>query len=214
VPVAGPGGGGPSSTQSDWWDGVWPITQDYGCTQFALEGYNPRHPQCQYWHSGIDFGLPCGNRIHAAADMYVLEIDPPGYGPPGNSAALHLRNVSSARWDIWLYHMSSYAVSAGDQVPAGTYLGDVGARGWATGCHVHFEVRPRGGVFGTDVDPTPFLFWNQPSPTPPGVTPGPLPAGVNGARVAWSRAGDFLANGVPATSSSLATAASRIRGGI
>src|SRR5881397_3763553 len=36
-------------TQSQWWHGYYRVTQDYGCTDFAGEGFNPFHPECAYF---------------------------------------------------------------------------------------------------------------------------------------------------------------------
>ncbi|MFR5780967.1 MAG: M23 family metallopeptidase [Oscillospiraceae bacterium] len=45
--------------------------------------------------------------------------------------------------------MSSLAVSAGQSVTQGDVIGYVGSTGWATGPHLHFEIR----VNGSTVDP-------------------------------------------------------------
>jgi murein DD-endopeptidase MepM/ murein hydrolase activator NlpD len=43
-------------------------------------------------------------------------------------------------------HLESIAVHTGEWVAGGTVLGRVGATGDATGPHLHFEVRVRGGA--------------------------------------------------------------------
>ena len=43
-------------------------------------------------------------------------------------------------------------------MPAGQQIGEVGDLGNATGCHLHFEVHPRGGsIYQDDVDPSAWL---------------------------------------------------------
>ena len=59
----------------------------------------------------------------------------------------------------WYAHMQSVTVATGQQVAVGDVLGEVGALGNATGCHLHFEVHLRNGsIYGTDnVDPSVWL---------------------------------------------------------
>jgi murein DD-endopeptidase MepM/ murein hydrolase activator NlpD len=140
--------------QAYWWNGAYPITQAYGCTDYAAEGPNPNHPECPYFHEGVDFGMPCMTAIRSAGSFTVMAIDPPGYGPPGNSAALLLRGQFQ---DVWLYHMAQYAVTVGQKVNRGDLLGWSGTRGYSTGCHLHFEVRPRGGAYRSSIDPWAYI---------------------------------------------------------
>lgn len=144
--------------QSSWWDGELDITQAYGCTDFATEGHNPNHPECQYFHEGVDFGKygapPCGKPIFSGGAFLVAAIDPPGYGPVGDSAAILLRGTYE---DVWLYHMADYAVSVGERLYRGQLIGHIGTRGWSTGCHLHFEVRPVGGGYRSSKDPWSYI---------------------------------------------------------
>lgn len=54
---------------------------------------------------------------------------------------------------IYLCHMSSVSVCAGQKVKAGDKLGVEGSTGHSTGSHCHFEIRKN----GKSTDPTPFL---------------------------------------------------------
>lgn len=144
-----PSGHGP---QSSWWDGTYRITQDWGCTDYAPEGHNPFHPECKYWHEGIDYALPCGTKVFAGSYVSVIAIDPPGWG----GAAIQLR---LSNWDIWLMHMNDYAVRVGQKLNPGDLIGHSGTRGNSTGCHLHFEVNPANGIYRKSVNPVPMVFF-------------------------------------------------------
>ncbi|MGH8890079.1 MAG: M23 family metallopeptidase [Acidothermaceae bacterium] len=98
-------------------------------------------------HEGIDLAGGYGSAILAATSGTVLYAGPEsGYGE-----VLKIQD-----WDgtqTWYGHMSKFLVKAGDQVSPGEQVALVGARGDATGPHLHFEVR----VNGTPIDPIPFL---------------------------------------------------------
>ena len=46
----------------------------------------------------------------------------------------------SQRLQTWYWHLASEIVSVGQQVHAGDLIGYEGATGWASGCHLHFQV--------------------------------------------------------------------------
>ncbi|RMH71264.1 MAG: M23 family metallopeptidase [Actinomyces sp.] len=98
-------------------------------------------------HKGIDIDGDTGDPIEAASGGTVLWAGPrTGFG---NTVI-----ISHGGGFTTLYaHMSSIATTAGAEVSAGDVIGAVGQTGWATGPHLHFEVR----VEGVAVDPRPFL---------------------------------------------------------
>ncbi len=111
--------------------------------------YGPRtHPVYRrpQFHRGID--LAGGERsVRAAAAGTVLQVSTRvGYGTTvvidhgGRLATVYA-------------HFASAAVRPGQQVQAGEVIGQMGATGFATGVHLHFEVR----VNGQPVDPAPLL---------------------------------------------------------
>jgi hypothetical protein len=67
-------------------------------------------------------------------------------------------STGAGRLSTWYAHMQALDVSDGQTVQAGEQLGEVGAEGNASGCHLHFEVHPRGGsIYEDNVSPTSWL---------------------------------------------------------
>jgi len=135
------GGGGAGANGVHFiWPVVGPITSPFGMRvdpithQYAL-------------HSGVDIGVPEGTPIHAAAAGQVIVAQYiTGYGytiiiDDGNNVA----NLYA--------HQERFAVSAGEKVAQGQVIGYVGMTGWATGPHLHFEVR----INGNPVNPIPYM---------------------------------------------------------
>jgi murein DD-endopeptidase MepM/ murein hydrolase activator NlpD len=98
-------------------------------------------------HTGIDFGATTGTPIHASAGGTVVVAGVVnGYG--------NCTIIDDGSGFATLYgHQSLLLVQAGQQVIQGELIGLVGSTGFATGPHLHFEIR----VNGTPVDPMPFL---------------------------------------------------------
>jgi murein DD-endopeptidase MepM/ murein hydrolase activator NlpD len=102
---------------------VWPVPGGYVSQYF------------HYGHPAIDIAADYGSPIHAAADGVVTFA---GWRNNGGG------------YQVWIFHgsglyttynhMSSLAVSAGDSVGRGDFVGRVGSSGAATGPHCHFEV--------------------------------------------------------------------------
>jgi murein DD-endopeptidase MepM/ murein hydrolase activator NlpD len=98
-------------------------------------------------HTGIDLGAAEGTPIRAAADGTVVTagvVD--GYG---NCTVIDHGNGLATLYG----HQSQLLVTPGQQVHKGDIIGLVGHTGFATGPHLHFEVR----VDGVPVDPIPYL---------------------------------------------------------
>jgi hypothetical protein len=98
-------------------------------------------------HTGIDWRAPTGTPIIAPAPgkvaLAMLRIT------TGNTVVIeHMPGVYSL-----YYHMDKLAVSQGQMVETGTRLGDAGATGFATGAHLHYEIR----VSTEFVDPALFM---------------------------------------------------------
>jgi murein DD-endopeptidase MepM/ murein hydrolase activator NlpD len=111
-------------------------------------GFSMRvHPVFNVWkaHKGVDMAAPMGTPIRAAGDGTVdFAGVSNGYG---NMVVLkHWSNYSTAYG-----HMSRFAsgMRKGQKVHQGDVIGYVGATGWATGPHLHYEFR----IGGTATDP-------------------------------------------------------------
>lgn len=97
------------------------------------------HPIFKNWraHTGVDFAAPRGTRVIAAADGTIVSAG--GRGGYGN--AVEIRHGGSI---TTLYaHLSGFArgIRAGSRVRQGEPIGYVGATGFATGPHLHYEFK-------------------------------------------------------------------------
>jgi len=104
-------------------------------------------------HEGVDFVVPQGTPIHAAASGIVVYADMhPQYG---NLVEIDHGNDILTRYA----HASKLLVHVGDVVKRGQLLSLVGSTGRSTGNHLHFEVRFK----GLAQNPTRFLQVNTTS---------------------------------------------------
>ena len=110
------------------------------------------------WHTGTDFGAPCGTPVYAAHSGTV-EID-----TTQSWAGPTLVKVSTGANSLttWYAHMQQVTISRGETVQAGQQIGMVGDEGNSRGCHLHFEVHlENGSIYGPDnVDPSQWLAEN------------------------------------------------------
>ncbi len=90
------------------------------------------------FHTGVDLGGPCRAPIRAADSGHVLYTG--WYGGYGKVVIVSHGNSLATLYA----HLSSFAVSKGANVTKGDVLGYEGATGFATGPHLHFEVRVEG----------------------------------------------------------------------
>ena len=121
---------------------IWPcpsstyVTSAFGMRDHPLFG--DERP-----HSGIDIAGSAGSKV-LAADSGTVAV------ATYSSSYGNYVTIYHSNGDYTLYaHMSSLAVSAGQSVTQGDVIGYVGSTGWATGPHLHFEIR----VNGSTVDP-------------------------------------------------------------
>ncbi|MDR0886052.1 MAG: peptidoglycan DD-metalloendopeptidase family protein [Clostridiales Family XIII bacterium] len=109
-----------------------PVTSEFGPRQ-SPGGIGSRN------HKGMDFGVPSGSPIVAAADGTVL-IAGWSTGGYGNYVII---NHGSGLTTLYA-HNSSIAVSVGQQVSRGQVIAYSGSTGNSTGPHCHFEVAVNG----------------------------------------------------------------------
>lgn len=89
-------------------------------------------------HQGVDYGAPVGTAVRSVGDGVVEFAGVQnGYG---NVIFLKHRNNSTTVYA----HLSRVNVRKGQAVSQGQNIGAVGATGWATGPHLHFEFRVNG----------------------------------------------------------------------
>ena len=98
-------------------------------------------PRGAGFHPGDDFPAPTGTPVHAARGGRVVSA---GYYADGYGDRVVIDHGSGVT-SIYA-HLSSIAVRLGDSVVTGETVGRVGATGFATGPHLHFEVRLRGAA--------------------------------------------------------------------
>jgi murein DD-endopeptidase MepM/ murein hydrolase activator NlpD len=98
-------------------------------------------------HSGVDLREDYGAPARATAGGVVTSAGPSG--GYGNMVEIDHGGGLSTRYA----HLSTIAVSAGQEVAPGAIVGRVGSSGRSTGPHLHYEVR----IDGEPVDPQRFL---------------------------------------------------------
>ena len=112
------------------------------------------HASGSHWskgyHTGVDFLVPTGTSVKAAAAGHVVSS---GWG--GSYGYQVVIRHADGRYTQYA-HLSAISVKAGQTVAAGQRIGRSGATGNVTGPHLHFEVRTGPG-FGSDIDPLAYL---------------------------------------------------------
>lgn len=122
----------------------WPvlgrITSGFGWRIHPISGV-------RHFHEGLDIAAPIGTPVRAVASGKVTFV---GYvSGYGRMVTIDHGNGLVTRYA----HLSRASVSRGQSVVAGQVIGCVGDSGYATGPHVHFEVR----LDGEAKDPRKFL---------------------------------------------------------
>lgn len=118
---------------------IWPV-DDVRITQLFGKTVGAKKLYVSGSHNGVDFGVPIGTTVKAAASGIVA-----GTG----DTDLDCRRVSFGRWVLIKFnnglaatygHLSVISVKAGDKVDAGQIIGYSGNTGYSTGPHLHLSV--------------------------------------------------------------------------
>jgi len=113
------------------WPAQGPVVSGFGMRWHPiLGGYR--------MHTGIDIAASYGAPIIASADGVVLFTG--WYGGYGNTVIVDHGNSITTLYA----HCSAILVSQGQNVARGQAIARVGATGYATGPHLHFEIRVNG----------------------------------------------------------------------
>lgn len=102
-------------------------------------------------HTGEDYACPVGSLAVAVSWGTVIAVGITSWGPAYGQMVV-IRTGDNSH-DYAYCHLSSTSVAVGDKVRPGAVVGRTGATGNVTGPHLHFEARPAGGRYGSDVPP-------------------------------------------------------------
>jgi len=101
-------------------------------SSFDLKRKHPIHNKIKA-HRGIDYAAPTGTLIVSAGDGRVVRA---GYSQAnGNFLVIQHGQQYTTKY----LHLSKRHVKKGQKVNQGQLIGRVGATGWATGPHLHYE---------------------------------------------------------------------------
>jgi murein DD-endopeptidase MepM/ murein hydrolase activator NlpD len=112
----------------------------------VTSGFSMRlHPILRTWrqHKGVDYGAPTGTAVRTVGDG-VIEFA----GRQGGYGNVVKVRHNNNRTTVYA-HLSRIDVKQGERVEQGQQIAAVGATGWATGPHLHFEFI----VNGDHIDP-------------------------------------------------------------
>ncbi len=120
---------------------AWPVAGGYISQYFS------------YGHPAIDIAADYGTAVKAAAAGSVIFA-----GWKNNGGGYQIWIAHGSGLSTTYNHLSAVAVSVGEGVGRGEFIGRIGASGWATGPHLHFEVW-RGPIWagGARVNPLAYL---------------------------------------------------------
>lgn len=140
------------------------ITQGYGATAFAKNGYRG------HWHNGVDLAASVGTPVVASTDGTVAAVGNNDLycrkGAYGKFIAINFNDNLTGLYG----HLSRQLVKVGDTVKRGQVIGYSGQTGYATGPHLHFSVFAQPTFYmskskscgplpvGGDLNPIPYLF--------------------------------------------------------
>jgi hypothetical protein len=108
-------------------------------------------------HNGVDFGIPDGTPIVAAADGIVEKV---GVEDNGYGNFVKISHMDGAtKYYTYYAHLQSTFVNAGEKITAATLVGLSNNTGASTGPHLHFGIKIDGQnpAYKGYLDPMPYL---------------------------------------------------------
>ncbi|NGN69783.1 M23 family metallopeptidase [Streptomyces sp. A7024] len=136
-------GSGVANAAPSW---VSPIDGKY---QFSA-GYDQGGARWAHKHSGQDFAVSTGTKVHAVHGGTVVEA---GWGGAyGNNIVVKHSNGVYSQYA----HLSKFDVKLGDKVKTNEVIALSGNTGNSSGPHLHFEIRTTPN-YGSAVNPVDFL---------------------------------------------------------
>jgi hypothetical protein len=136
----GSGSSGGSSSYAMPVPSATPISSPFGRRD------NSKHPNISKNHHGIDYAMPEGSPVYAAADGVVQQIATAG--AYGTYITIKHNDGRTSRYA----HLKQVLVSRGDRISAGQKIARSGGKpgtpgaGNSTGPHLHFELTNQNGV--------------------------------------------------------------------
>lgn len=132
---------------------VFPLPQDSGYVD--QHNFGQTGGRWSTMHTGNDYSVACGTPVFAVhAGTVEFDSSHKSWAGP-NFVRI---TTGPGQLATWYAHMETRSVEAGQQVQAGQQIGTVGTLGNSSGCHLHFEVHPRGGsIYEDPVDPVTWL---------------------------------------------------------
>ena len=131
----------------------WPTASGYTISSYY--GYRLQVFGEGNFHSGIDIaGTGYGSPVYASNNGVVQFV---GWSSEGLGYCVII-NHNNGYYTVY-GHMSGFVsgISVGSTVARGQQLGYVGSSGWATGPHLHFEVRTC-AAYKCHINPAPFIL--------------------------------------------------------
>lgn len=130
---------------------MWPLASFTNISSHYGPRVHPLTGNVSAFHYGTDFAAPFGTPIRATMDGTVVIANATWQGQNytshktghGNYVTIQHANGLTSTYA----HMKYVAVSVGQTVKQGEYLGQVGSTGASTGAHLHFEVAQYGQTF-------------------------------------------------------------------
>lgn len=105
----------------------------------TTSGFGMRwHPILKRWmlHDGLDWGIPCGTPVYAAADGTIIKA---GWRDSGwGNQVLIDHGIQRGVDLVTSYNHLTKIVDFGGSVKRGELIGYSGTTGYSTGCHLHF----------------------------------------------------------------------------